>query len=61
MATQKLDGPVIAESVGADQPFDEDSIVEAVSLTDADDSDQSFIEELDNSLAEEIKRDQLKA
>jgi len=61
MATQKLDGPVIAESVGSDQPFDEDSIVEAVSLTDADDADQSFIDELDNSLDEEINRDQLKA
>ena len=61
MATQKLDGPVIAESVGSDQPFDEDSIVEAVSLTDADDADQSFIDDLDNSLDEEINRDQLKA
>jgi predicted component of type VI protein secretion system len=61
MATQKLDGPIIAESVGSDQPFDEDSIVEAVSLTDADDADQSFIDELDNSLDEEINRDQLKA
>jgi predicted component of type VI protein secretion system len=61
MATQILDGPVIAESVGSDQPFDEDSIVDAVSLTDADDADQSFINELDNSLDEEIDRDQLKA
>ena len=59
--TQKIDGPVIAESVGSDQPFDEDSIVEAVSLTDADDADQSFIDELENSLEEEINRDQLKA
>ena len=61
MATQILDGPVIAESVGSDQPFDEDSIVDAVSLTDADDADQSFIDELDNSLDEKINRDQLKA
>jgi predicted component of type VI protein secretion system len=61
MATQILDGPVIAESVGSDQPFDEDSIVDAVSLTDADDADQSFIDELDNSLDEKISRDQLKA
>ena len=28
LATQKLDGPVIAESVGADQPFNDDSIVD---------------------------------
>ena len=61
METQKLDGPIISESVGSDQPFDEDSIVEAVSLTDADDADQSFIDELENSLDEKINRDQLKA
>ena len=61
METQKLDGPVITESIGSDQPFDEDSIVEAVSLTDADDADQSFIDELDTSLDEKINRDQLKA
>jgi type VI secretion system protein len=61
METQKIDGPVITESIGSDQPFDEDSIVEAVSLTDADDADQSFIDELENSLEEEINRDQLKA
>ena len=61
METQKLDGPVIAESVGADQPFNEDSIVEPVSLTDSIDADQSFIEELENSIDQEIDRDQLKA
>jgi predicted component of type VI protein secretion system len=61
METQKIDGPVIAESIGADQPFNEDSIVDAVSLTDADEGDQSFIEELDKSLDEKINRDQLKA
>jgi len=61
METQKLDGPIITESIGSDQPFDEDSIVEAVSLTDADDADQSFIDELDTSLDEKINRDQLKA
>ena len=61
METQKLDGPIISESVGSDQPFDEDSIVEAVSLTDADGADQSFIDELENSLDEKINRDQLKA
>jgi len=61
LETQKIDGPVITESIGSDQPFDEDSIVEAVSMTDADDADQSFIDELEDSLDEKINRDQLKA
>jgi predicted component of type VI protein secretion system len=61
LATQKLDGPVIAESIGADQAFNEDSIVEKMPAKDADELDQSFIEELENSLAEEVDRDQLKA
>ena len=60
LATQKLDGPVIAESVGADDPFNEDSIVEAVPAKSADEFDQSFIEELENSLDRKIDRDQLK-
>ena len=61
METQKLDGPIIAESVGSDQAFSEDSIIEPVSVTDAIDGDESFIDELENSLEEEINRDQLKA
>ncbi len=61
METQKLDGPVIAESVGADQPFNEDSVIEQVPAKAADDLDRSFIEELEDSLSKEINRDQLKA
>ena len=59
LATQKLDGPVIAESVGADQAFNEDSIVEAVPAENAAELDQGFLDELDDSMAKEIKRDQL--
>ena len=60
LATQKLDGPVIAESIGADEAFNEDSIVEPVPAKTADELDQSFIEELENSLDRKIDRDQLK-
>ncbi|HKJ20797.1 MAG TPA: type VI secretion system-associated FHA domain protein TagH [Woeseiaceae bacterium] len=56
MQTQKLDGPVIAESIGSDQAFEEQDVVEPV---DATDIDTSFIDELEDSLAEEIRRDQL--
>jgi hypothetical protein len=56
MQTQKLDGPVIAESIGSDQAFEDQDIVEPV---DATDIDTSFIDELEDSLAEEIRRDQL--
>ncbi|MDJ0711059.1 MAG: type VI secretion system-associated FHA domain protein TagH [Woeseiaceae bacterium] len=62
LATQKLDNPVaIAESAGADQPFNDDSIIEEVPAFDSDNLDQSFIEELEDSLSEKVDRDQLKA
>jgi predicted component of type VI protein secretion system len=60
-ATQKLDAPVIAESLGADQPFNDDSIIEALPAQTAEELDQSFIEELESSLDQEIDRDKLKA
>jgi predicted component of type VI protein secretion system len=60
LATQKLDGPVVAESVGADQPFNENSIVEELPPGSVADLDQSFIEDLEDSLDLEIDRDQLK-
>lgn len=57
MATQKLDRPpVIAESADADSAFEERDIVESVA---EDDVDQPFIDELEDSLAKEIRRDQL--
>ncbi len=58
--TQRIDGPIVAESEGADQPFNEDSIVDQVPEKDAKKLDQSFIEELENSLEEEIDRDKFK-
>jgi len=62
LATQKLDNPMaIAESAGADQPFNDDSIIDEVPAFDADKLDASFIDELEDSLAQEIDRDQLKA
>ena len=60
LATQKLDGPVVAEAVGADQPFNEDSIVEELPPENVADLDQSFIDDLEDSLDLEIDRDQLK-
>ena len=59
LATQKLDKPVVAESVSADQPFNDDSIIEALSERDAIELDKSFIDDLDDSLAEEVDRDRL--
>jgi len=56
METQKLDAPVIAESAGADQAFEERDIVEPVS---SDELHDSLIDDLENTLAEEIRRDQL--
>lgn len=56
MDTQKLEGPVVAESAGTDSAFEERDIVEPVS---SEEIDASFVDELDNSLAEEIRRDQL--
>lgn len=57
LATQKLDGPIVAEAVGADQPFNEDSIVEALPERDALELDKSFIDNLEDSLAGEVDRD----
>ncbi|MBT8108967.1 MAG: type VI secretion system-associated FHA domain protein TagH [Gammaproteobacteria bacterium] len=58
--TQKIDGPVVAEAVGADQPFNEDSIIDQLPEKAADQLDQSFIEELESSLDRKIDRDKLK-
>jgi len=59
MATVKLDRADIAESAGADSAFEERDIVE--NTLGSDDVDQPFIDELEDSLAEEIRRDQLGA
>ena len=60
METQKIDGPVVAEPVDADEPSGDDSIIDQVPAQDTDKLDQSFIEELENSLGEKIDRDKLK-
>jgi predicted component of type VI protein secretion system len=58
-ATQKLDGAVVAEAVGADQAFNDDSIVEELPPENAADIDQSFIDDLGDSLELEVDRDRL--
>jgi predicted component of type VI protein secretion system len=60
LETQKIDGPVVAEAVGADQPFNEDSIIDQLPAKSAELLDQSFIEELENSVDQKIDRDKLK-
>lgn len=54
--TQKLGGPVIAESANADSAFEESDVIEPLS---DDEIDQSFIDDLDDTLAEKIRKDQL--
>ena len=56
LATQKLEGPIIAESAGADSAFEADDVVEIVS---GEELDIDLTNDLDDSLAEEIRRDQL--
>jgi predicted component of type VI protein secretion system len=56
LATQKLDAPVIAESVGGDLAFEERDVVEPVS---SDELHDSLIDDLENTLAGEIRRDQM--
>jgi predicted component of type VI protein secretion system len=55
-ATQKLDAPVIAESAGTDSAFEERDVIEPVS---DDVLHDSLIDDLEDSLAKEIRRDQL--
>jgi predicted component of type VI protein secretion system len=58
METQKLDPSTMIPNETA---FEEDDVVDALSDTGAVEIDQSFINELDNSMAEEINQDQIKA
>jgi len=55
--TQRLDPAVVP----AESAFEEDDVVDALSQSGATDIDQSFIDELENSLAEKIPQDQIKA
>jgi len=63
METQKLDpASMIANAPASNEAaFDADDVVDELSDSSAIEIDQSFIEELDNTLAEEIAQDQLKA
>jgi len=59
MATQKLDPAAMAAH--AEKALEEDDVVDALSRSGAVEIDQSFIDELDNSMAEEVSQDQIKA
>jgi len=58
MATQKMDA---AEAAPADAAVEDDDIVASISATGAIEIDQSFIDELDDSMAREVAADRLKA
>ena len=57
METQKLE----PEDLPLESAFEEDDVVDALTDTGASEIDHSFIDELENSMAEEIPQDQIKA
>lgn len=57
LATQKLE----PADLPTEKAFEEDDVVDALTDTGAEQIDHSFIDELENSLAEEISQDQIKA
>ena len=57
MATQKLD----PSDMPVESAFEEDDVVDALSRSGASELDHGFIDELENSMAEEIAQDQIKA
>jgi len=59
LATQTLDAPVAAEAAGADQVFNEDSIIEALPQQRVVELDERLIDEFEDSLVEELDRDRL--
>ncbi len=68
MGTQKFDPSAVAArntggeaDVIAESAFDEDDVVDVLSDTGAVELDHSFIDELENSLTEEVSQDQIKA
>ena len=66
LKTQKLVSPSAAaaeegeEQEDSEMPFGDDDIVDAIASSDVTELDQSFIDDLENSMAEEIPPDQLK-
>jgi hypothetical protein len=57
METQKLE----PSDMPIESAFEEDDVVDALSQSGASEMDHSFIDELENSMAEEISQDQIKA
>ena len=57
METQKLD----PSQIPVESAFEEDDVVDALSQSGATEIDQSFIDDLENSLTEKIPQDQIKA
>ncbi len=57
METQKLE----ASDLPVESAFEEDDVVDALSETGTNEIDQSFVDELDDSMSKKISQDQLKA
>ena len=57
LKTQKL----VPANLPLETAFEEDDVIEALTDTGQNEIDHSFIDELENSLAEEISQDQIKA
>ncbi len=57
METQKLE----ASDLPVESAFEEDDVVDALSETSTNEIDQSFVDELDDSMSKKISQDQLKA
>jgi hypothetical protein len=55
--TQKLD----PSQIPVESAFEEDDVIDALSESGASEIDHSFIDELEDSMAEEISQDQIKA
>lgn len=66
LETQRLDTPMATPETFSEEPavetaFEDDDVIDSISASGAAEIDQSFIDELENSMVEEISRDQLKA
>jgi hypothetical protein len=57
MKTQKLE----PSDMPVESAFEEDDVVDALSQSGASEIDHSFIDDLENSMAEEVSQDQIKA
>jgi len=61
METQKLDPTEMPTEMPVETAFEEDDVVDSISQSGATNIDQSFIDELENTMSKEIAKDQLKA